>query len=403
MLMIVVAGSLSVLCIGKVYEVSSEQQLMLTCVTASFMVALQVHCLNSLTRAIGWVKGLVPEADSVRIGSLVRASMQVTWLIALASIAVSIGMIATSVDPPVIQVTIAAVALVSWATVELAERSRTETLRQIAVGLGLIAIGLWASVDLDRSAHPWLSASMRWLVASVFAIPMMLFAIPKLLGTQISAQWYPALHRGALVSAGAACGSLLVMLAIEAVVRTPQGIEGIARPMVIGVAITLAVLSLIASLVAILSGPTKNAYAAFGLDRLTDDQRRILVLLAQAIGAVTWLHVFLCKANWAFIGLRSYWPYIVMGIAFVSVGVTEWSKRRGDRVLADMLSHTSLYLPLIPVVGFWLSGSLDELGWFFTGGRVRYEILLMLGACYYIGLSAIWKQLVPRVAAIVLG
>jgi hypothetical protein len=129
----------------------------------------------------------------------------------------------------------------------------------------------------------------------------------------------------------------------------------------------------------------------------------LLIVAAQVIGGLTWLHVFLCKTDWAFIGLRPYWPYIVMGIAFVSVAVTEWAKHRHDTILSDMLSKTALYLPLVPVVGFWLSGSLGEYAWLFTGGKVRYDVLLALGAVYYIGLSAMWKGAVSRIAAVVLG
>ncbi len=170
--------------------------------------------------------------------------------------------------------------------------------------------------------------------------------------------------------------------------------------MVIGVAITLSILSVLAGMVSILSGPTSQWRQRLNL---SDQQRVQLIYVAQAVGAITWLHVFLCKSHWAFVGLRGYWPYIVMGLAFLSVGATEWARRRGDKVLSDTLKNTSLYLPLIPVIGFWFGASSGQFDWLFDQGKVRYEVLLAVGAAYYIAVSAIWKDVAPRIAAVVLG
>ncbi len=107
-----------------------------------------------------------------------------------------------------------------------------------------------------------------------------------------------------------------------------------------------------------------------------------------------------------------------MGLAFGSVGVTEWARRRGDRVIEMTLKQTALYLPLIPMIGFWLTGGFIELGntgqdvvgqgllaqrdWTYVGGKVRYDGLLGIGAVYYLAISAIWKTAAPRITAVVL-
>ena len=247
---------------------------------------------------------------------------------------------------------------------------------------------------------------MRWLVASVIMIPLFLFAAPKVFGETVGERWRPALERGARITAATAASALVVMLATEAIVRTSSGIEGISRVLVVGVAITLAALGIIAGLVAILSGPRSRWNIKL---MLTDPQRAWLILASQAIAGITWLHVFLCKTHWAFIGLRGYWPFIVMGLAFISVGATEWAKRRGDKVMSETLRQTALYLPLLPVIGFWFSGIAASVtgdltwSWNFTGGRVPYELLLAVGAVYYIGLSSIWKGWMPRITAVLLG
>lgn len=403
------AAALCSLRVAATYQTDLPQQIVIVSLTAAFVFTLATHGMSQIATVSNAMARLRNRnASTVSTGRLVRAGVQVAFALALIFIGLSAAMIANATNPSTTHLMILSVGLVALAIAELAETSRTEALRHAAVSLGLITIALLASVETGETGHPWLVASMRWLVASVVTIPTLLLVLPKLLGSTIAARWTSAFKQGAGVSAAVAAASLVVMLAIEATVRTPQGIADVSRPMVIGVAVTLAILSLLAGLITILSGPkserSPDTISGFGaLSEISPNHRRLLILATQAVAGLTWLHLFLCKTGWAFIGLRSYWPYLVMGMAFVSVGATEWARRRGDKILSETLSQTALYLPLIPVVGFWLSGSLAEFSWAFAGGRVRYDLLLALGAIYYVGLSAMWKQAVPRVAAVVLG
>jgi hypothetical protein len=281
----------------------------------------------------------------------------------------------------------------------MAEESNHLKLRSAAVALGLVSIALWASVDSQATSHPSLAASMRWLVASVLLIPTMMFVLPKLLGAQAADRWRDAIRGGIKVVGVTAVGSLIAMLVMEAVLRDADGVDGLPLVIVIGVMLTLAALSALSGVVAIASGPNSR-----WRDRLElpDGQRIMLIVASQVIGVLTWLHVFLCQPNWAFIGFRNYWPYLVMVLAFASVGITEWARRRGDLLLSKTLKQTALYLPLIPVFGFWLGGGFERVDWLFTGGHVRYDVVLFLGAVYYAGIGLLWKGVMPRVSAIVL-
>ncbi len=400
----VVVASLGLVRISIAFAADQSQRTMLAIVTASFMLAMIAHSLLLIATLAKKISVLIGGAVSVSIGRLVQATLYVTMAIALASIAISSAMIFDGPTAWVTQLTIVSVALVAWTLAELAELSGAGRLRHTAVLMALVTVGLWASVDSGGVSHPLLHASMQWLVASVFTIPMALFFIPRLLGKTIASRWTAALQQAVMISATAAGCSLIVMLGLETVIRNSDGIANISRPLVIGVAVTLSILSALAGLIAILSGPNQTLRkTSVVLSGISDGQRRVLIIAAQAIGGLAWLHVFLCKTNWAFVGLRGYWPYIVMGLAFISVGATEWARRRSDRVLSETLRHSALYLPLIPVIGFWLSGSFSELSWAFTGGKVKYDWLLAVSAVYYIGLSASWKHVMPRIAAIVLG
>ncbi len=379
------------------YGATPGQRIASALLPAGFLIALLSHWVSPLSGAIA----RATVGSKARIGHrLISATWQVAFAIA-ALAGFSAAMMITSAAPPAeIQMTIVAIALAAWSVAVIADTADLANLRHAAVTLALAAIGFWASVNPVASAHPVLLSSMRWLVASVFAIPTMLFVFPWLIGQTTAQRWRAALQRGAMIAVLAASASLISMLGLETAIRSPSGIDAISLPLVIGVAVTLSILSGLAAVVAILSGPTSAWRQQLNL---SDQHRAWLIYAAQAIGAITWLHVFLCKTDWAFIGMRGYWPYIVMGLSFLSVGATEWARRRNDSILTQTLKNTAMYLPLIPVIGFWFGAWSGEFDWLFDRDKVRYDVLLAIGAAYYVAISAIWTGAVPRIAAIVLG
>jgi hypothetical protein len=378
------------------FDATANQRLMWAMLPAAFTIAFISHWLPMIA---GLVRRIAGGSAAVHLGRLVESSWKISLAIAMLGGFSATTMIMIDAPTAEIQLTIVAIALAAWSIAEMAEASDSSRFRHAAVTVALTSIGFWASVDSGETSHPLLSASMRWLVASVFAMPMVLFVFPKLLGQRLAASWNDAFRRGAVIAGVAAGCSLVSMLVMEALIRSEGGIDEISWTLVIGVAVTLAILSALAGLVGIFSGPGFELRERL---KLSDQQRVQLIIAAQVIGAIAWLHVVLCK-NWTLFGLRNYWPYIVMVLAFVSVGVTEWARRRKDEVMSQTLSHTALYLPLIPVIGFWMSGWFEEFSWEFAGGRARYDLLLAIGSVYYIGVSALWKGTVPRISAIVLG
>ncbi len=364
---------------------------------AGFVTAVLANWVSPLASAVS----RLAERPASRIATQLANSywMSAVVIAVLAGFA-SFVMIVDQTAPAEIHMTIVAIAMSAWAVAAIADNRDQQRLRHVAVTLALVTIGFLASVNPVETNHPVLMILMRWLVASVFVIPMALFIVPKLLGTTMADRWRTALKRAAKIASFLAGVSLIGMLVQEALLRSATGIDGISIPMVIGVAVTLSILSGLAALVAVGSGPKSTWRERLSL---TDQQRVQLIYAAQVIGAITWLHIFLCKTDWAFVGLRGYWPYIVMGLAFLSVGVTEWAQRRGDAVLSQAFKKTALYLPLIPVVGFWFGVSTGNADWMFEHGKVRYDVLVALGALYYLAVSAIWKDLAPRDRAIVWG
>ncbi|MCO8125432.1 hypothetical protein NHH03_27080 [Stieleria sp. TO1_6] len=308
----------------------------------------------------------------------------------------------------IVPVAICGVGLLALALAELAERSGRGRLRYVAMTTGLMAIAMLASTNIESSAIPMLTLSTRWFTGWVCIAALLVFALPKLLSRPILQRWHAAIRYGTALSFSLAIGSLITTLIQEGMVRMAGQTETLSTPLVLAAAATLGILSLLSTIGAIFSGPGFSYREAW---KLTDLHRSGLVIAAQLFGGLTWFHLFLCKNPLADLGLRAYWPYVVMALSFASVGITEWARRRRDTVLAETLKRTALFLPLVPVIGFWLSGSLvtsffgnsTSPPWTFIQGRVSYQAVLVAAALYYGVISFLWKSGRARIASIAIG
>jgi hypothetical protein len=67
-----------------------------------------------------------------------------------------------------------------------------------------------------------------------------------------------------------------------------------------------------------------------------------------------------------------WWPAILMGLAFLGFGLGELFGRRGPSVLHKPLLRTGLFLPLFPLLSFWIGG----------GALDHSLIFLLMGILY---------------------
>jgi hypothetical protein len=76
---------------------------------------------------------------------------------------------------------------------------------------------------------------------------------------------------------------------------------------------------------------------------------------------------------WLFTGFfQRHWPFVILVLAFVGVGLSELFRRRQQHVLAAPLHNTGFFLPLIPALGYWLLPSEES----YTG------VMLLVGLLY---------------------
>ncbi|HEY7184606.1 MAG TPA: hypothetical protein VIC84_24420, partial [Blastocatellia bacterium] len=125
---------------------------------------------------------------------------------------------------------------------------------------------------------------------------------------------------------------------------------------------------------------------------LSDRGRMNYVYVAEALAVVTLAHARLTMP-WFFRGFfLTWWPLIVMLLAFTGVGLGELFRRRGRLVLAEPLERTGILLPILPVFGFWLVDS-----------QVSYSGLLFLVGLFYGGLSVMRRSFLFGIVAVLAG
>lgn len=126
--------------------------------------------------------------------------------------------------------------------------------------------------------------------------------------------------------------------------------------------------------------------------RLSERGRTGYVYAAEVILALLFLHIRL-TLPWLFTGfIERYWPLVVMLVAYFGVVSSEALRRRKIFVLAHPLERTGAFLPLLPVLGFWLASS-----------EVDFSLLLFIVGGLYGLLSILRRSMVFGVLAAVAG
>lgn len=121
---------------------------------------------------------------------------------------------------------------------------------------------------------------------------------------------------------------------------------------------------------------------------LSEKGRMKYVYAAEVMLALLFLHIRLTMP-WLFTGfIERYWPLAIMVIAYFGVVTSEAFRRRKLLVLAQPLERTGVFLPLLPVLGFWLAASEVDFSLllFVVGGL--YGLLSILRRSFAFGLIA---------------
>jgi hypothetical protein len=242
-----------------------------------------------------------------------------------------------------------AAALLLGAGVFLAELAAGRWRRAFCYGsLALAPLVLaeagWAALGTGP-ASPWLHRSVLALLAVALMTWFEGVALVRLLRRQ--PDWAECARRIGPVLGGVAAVLLLADLAQEALLYdtalkfTPMA--GWAVAVVAG-----GFLALIAAAITFAVVPARDPLG------LSERGRMLYVYAAEAMLVLLFVHAKLTVPGLFGPWGAKYWTFIVMGIAFVGVGLSEWFKRRQLPVLAEPLQWTGIFLPLLPLFAFWV-------------------------------------------------
>jgi hypothetical protein len=233
----------------------------------------------------------------------------------------------------------------------------SEWIRQSALVLGLVTVveAGWALLDPGLPAI-WLQCNA--LAITLLAIISLVYGgvLPLLLTPGSS--WTSSMRRLARPVFGLTCLALCGLLVQQFFLYDPQQRHTpLIMLLVILVAGTFA--GLIVAFLLFAMVPRRDPW------KLSERMRKLHVYSAEAVLVLLLIHVRLNIPDLFPSVLGRYWTLVVMAVAFLGVGLSEWFERRGVRVLAEPLQRTGLFLPLLPLLAYLvrpLAGVWADLG-----------------------------------------
>jgi hypothetical protein len=258
------------------------------------------------------------------------------------------------------------------------------------LGTLILAELSWAVLD-PALAAPWLQRS--GLLMSLCSVLTLGYGVGLARWLPEASGW-PARCRDAAVALGALALVLLTAVLAQEALFLREGVRAPVTPLV-----TIAV----AGSLVLLMGAGICFAVLPGLDplRMSERGRTGYVYAAELLLVMLFAHLWL-GARPRFSGqLREYWTFVVLGVAFIGAGLSECFDRLNLRVLAEPLRRTGLFLPMLPVLAFWVrpAGSYSAL-WFGVGlfyallsvTRRSLALALLAAGAANVGLWAVLQE-----------
>lgn len=119
--------------------------------------------------------------------------------------------------------------------------------------------------------------------------------------------------------------------------------------------VDISLLDVVLISIALLGGCVGAVYTAIRATDLSNRLRSGCVYIAEALLALAFIHLRVTEPRLFHGYLHAFWPLIVMAIAFAGVGVGEVLRRQNRTILSRPLQTTGIFLPLLPVISFWIA------------------------------------------------
>jgi hypothetical protein len=261
----------------------------------------------------------------------------------------------------------------------LAEGVREQNWRRAAIGAGVVGAVLigWSWLTPGANAT-WLNRSVILMLETFGLTALYGFALNK--ANARWPQWTNAARSCVPWLLGAGVVALFFCLGTEISYQIEFGAVRIHPLALVAIGLTLVAAVVISVLFAL--SPSHDPL------NLSERGRMRYVYVAEVMLALLFLHIRLTMP-WLFTGfIERYWPLVIMLIAYFGIVVSEALRQRKLLVLAQPIERTGAFLPLLPVLGFWLASSEVDFSavLFLIGGL--YGLLSILRRSFGFGLLA---------------
>lgn len=333
-----------------------------------------------------WRRPLINFATRHHVPERMKAdATRLDWLSAITGVTLVItGILAywinINFDDFGLRVTAALAFLAQFLTVGLlAEGVEAKDSRRIAIliaVIGAIFIGWsWLTPGVNGT---WLNRSVILMVV-VFGLTALYSLVLDKLSERYS-EWTKAARACVPWILGAGILALIFCLATEVRYQLDFGVVLVHPLALITIALTLVAAIVISVLFAL--SPNHDPLS------LSERGRTSYVYAGEVMLALLFLHIRLTMP-WLFTGfIERYWPLVVMAIAYFGVVTSEALRRRQLLVLSEPLERSGAFVPLLPVLGFWIVSSEVDFSvlLFIVGGL--YGLLSILRRSFGFGLIA---------------
>jgi len=227
-----------------------------------------------------------------------------------------------------------------------------------------------------------LRRTIRLLVS--LAATAFVYGVPLVRLVPSASSWFTSIRRVAVGIAATAVVATGLILVFEVLAFDPAAGSPVTVMDSIVVAVALA--GLAAGLISLALLPGRDPFVA------TEKQRFLYVYGSEAVAGLLFAHLYLTNPQFFRHLLQPYWPLVVMGVAFVGTGISELFGRLKVNVLAKPVEYTAAFLPVLPVIGFWLVSS-----------DLNYSTTLVIVGVLYLFLSLRRGSFIYSAAAAIVG
>ena len=266
----------------------------------------------------------------------------------------------------------------------LATGSRQRSLQIVSLSIGAIAAVQfgWAVMEPGPLPHEGLRRAIRVLVS--LAVVAFVYGMPLVRLVPRGSSWFAAIRRVAVGVAVTAIVSLGLILWLE--FRSFDRATGSPVSAIDTAVVAIALVGLAAGLISLAVLPGRDPLFS------TEQQRFVYVYASEVVAGLLFAHLYLTNPQLFQDWLKPYWPLVVMGIAFAGTGLSEFFGRLKVNVLSRPLEYTAAFLPVLPVIGFWLLDS-----------DLEYSTTLFIVGVLYLFLSLRRGSFVYSAAAAIVG